>query len=196
MKVAVFDQMSPAVEWNELARKICKSNEENKLTNQEVLDEIDASDDDEYDDELPSEDNLEGTSNEDAEMIDADSKKEKLSKKPLPPSKQPKEKSTAKPKVTTSAPPAIVDSNNENDESAADEDYNYEDEEEDEEDESITGDDKEDRKTILVDGISVIKNVDDAIFGKVHHRPLRQMIFNINLQVATMTRPTRRVTTS
>lgn len=162
MKVAVFDQMSPAVEWNALASKICKSNEENKLTDKEVLDEIDASEDDEYDDE---EDTIEGDSNEDAEMIDADSKKEKLAKKPLPPSKPVKEKSTAKPKVTTSAPPAIVDSNNENDESAADDDYNYDDEEEDEEDESII-DDKEDRKTILVDGISVIKNVDDAIFGE------------------------------
>lgn len=164
MKVAVFDQMSPAVEWNALASKICKSNEENKLTDKEVLDEIDASEDDDYDDE--EEDTIEGNSNEDAEMIDADYKKEKLAKKPLPPSKQPKEKPTAKPKIVTSAPPAIVDSNNENDESAADEDYNYDDEEEDEEDESITGDDKEDRKTILVDGISVIKNVDDAIFGE------------------------------
>lgn len=164
MQVAVFDQVSPAQEWNELASKICKRNEENKLNNQEVLDEIDESEDEDYDEEDNTENSVEGADNEDAELIS--DKKEKTSKKPISSTKAPKEKSTAKPKITTSAPPTIVDSNNENDESEADDDYNYDDEDEDREDESITGD-KQDAKTILADGINVIQDVDNRIFGEL-----------------------------
>jgi hypothetical protein len=149
MKATFFEEMSPAIEWNELARKICRRNEENKLNNEQVLDDIDETEDD-YDEDDESQD-----------LLDI----EKAStKKPLPSTKAPKEKPTAKPKATSSVPPSIVDSNNENDESEADEDYYNEDEDEDSEDESIA--EKPD-KNILLDGIQVIKKVENRIFGEL-----------------------------
>lgn len=163
MKANFFEEMSPAMEWNELARMICKRNDENKMTNEQVLDEIDETEDDDYDED---EDDLLETEN---------AAKEKVStKKPIAATKAPKEKSTAKPKPTTSAAPSIVDSNNENDESTADDDYDYnEDDDEDEDDEeredekaldeSIT--ETKPDKNILLDGIQVIKQVENSIFG-------------------------------
>jgi hypothetical protein len=85
MKSTFFEEMSPAIEWNELARKICKRNEENKLVDQEVLDDIVDEDEEEYDDDNSDEDQ-----EENAEMIPVDPKekeKEKTSKKPVPSSK-------------------------------------------------------------------------------------------------------------
>ena len=167
MKAHFFEEMSPAIEWNELARKICKRNEENKLTNQQVLDEIDDSEDD-YDEEETSEQSNESNTSENSDVVS--DKKEETTKKPVTSTKAPKEKSTAKPKSTTSAPPSVVDSNNENDESEADEDYNYseedDDDDEDREDESILPVEKPDQKNkILLDGIKVIKEFDSRIFG-------------------------------
>jgi hypothetical protein len=166
MKSTFFEEMSPALEWNELARKICKRNEENKLVDQEVLDDIVDEDEEEYDDDTSDEDQEEG-----AEMIPVNPKeKEKPSKKPTPSTKAPKEKSTAKPKTTTSMPPAVIDSENENDESEADDDYNYSEEDEDQEDredEAII-EKTEKNKDVLVDGITAIKEVvDNGLFGKL-----------------------------
>lgn len=171
MKAAFFEERSPAIEWNELARKICKRNEENKLNNQEVLDEIDETEED-YDDEENSENSNETATDANSELVPKDPKdvKEKTTKKPVSSTKAPKEKSTAKPKATTSVPPSVIDSNNENDESEADDNYDYSDEiddDEDREDESIKSDDKPDEKNkILLDGIKVIKEIDSRIFGK------------------------------
>lgn len=174
MKLPTFEEMSPAVEWNELARKICKRNEENKITDKQVLDEIDESEEDYDEEETPVQSN-ESATDEDAEMMPV-KPREQPTKKPIAPTKAPKEKSTAKPKTTPSAPPAIVDSNNENNESEADDDYNYneseenDDDDEDREDESIKAADKPEQKNknILIDGIEVIKETirDTHIFGK------------------------------
>lgn len=168
MKANFFEEMSPAIEWNELARKICKRNEEFKLNNQQVLDEIDESEED-YD-EGTSEQSSESDTSESSDDTAPEKKKEEVTKKPVASTKAPKEKSTAKPKSTTSAPPSIVDSNNENDESEADDDYDYgNDDDEDREDESIlpVETNKIDKsKSILLDGIKVIKDFDDRIFGK------------------------------
>lgn len=164
MKATFFEEMSPAIEWNELARKICRRNEENKLNDKQVLDDIDETEDD-YDEDADNDDD----GDDDSDIQEEDSIKEKVStKKPIVPSKAPKEKPTAKPKATSSVAPSVVDSNNENDESAADDDYDYneedeDDEDEDREDESIT--EKPD-KNILLDGIQVIKKVENRIFGK------------------------------
>lgn len=168
MKATFYEEMSPAIEWNELARSICKRDEENKLTDKEVLDVIDESEDD-YDDEVePTENVLE----EDSEDVDiSEWKEEATTKKAIPSTKAPKEKSTAKPKTTTSVPPLVVDSNNENDESAADENYDYseeDDEDEDREDESIVRVEKPiNNKNILMDVIEVTKKkIDNRIFGE------------------------------
>lgn len=168
LKSSFFEEMTPAIEWNDLARKICKRNEENKLNNQEVLDEIDDSEED-YDEEETTEKSNESISNENSEVIKSE-KKEETTKKPVTSTKAPKEKSTAKPKSTTYAAPSVVDSNNENDESEADDDYAYDDDDdEDREDESITSAEKPDQnKNILLDGIKVIKEFDSRIFGKFH----------------------------
>lgn len=156
MKVAVFEQPSPAQEWNELARKICKRNEENKLNNQEVLDEIDESEE-EYDDEEPTDVSIEGADHNDAEIV-----REKTTKKPVTSTKVPKEKSTAKPKVTTSAPPSVVDSNNENDESEADDDYNYDDDDdEDREDERTDKDKNVIKEVIIGEDQGLVRKFDD-----------------------------------
>lgn len=166
MKATFFEERSPAVEWNELARKICKRNEENKLNNQEVLDEIDESEE-EYDDEEDTVISKETVTESNSELVPPEPK-EKITKKPLSSTKAPREKSTAKPKATTSVPPSVIDSNNENDESEADENYDYSDEiedDEDREDESIKSDPEEKNK-ILLDGIKVIKEIDSRIFGK------------------------------
>lgn len=169
MKAAFIEERSPAIEWNELARKICRRNLENKLNNQEVLDEIDESEED-YDDEENSENSDESATDANSELVPNDPK-EKSTKKPVSSTKAPREKSTAKPKATTSVPPSVIDSNNENDESEADENYDYSDEvdgDEDREDESIKTDDKSDEKNkILLDGIKVIKEIDNRIFGKL-----------------------------
>lgn len=165
------EEISPAVEWNEVARKICKTNEENKITDKQVLDEIDESEED-YDEEETPEQSNESVTEEDAEMMPV-KPREQPTKKPIS-TKAPREKSTAKPKTTSSAPPAIVDSNNENNESEADDDYNYneseenDDDDEDREDESIKAADKPEQKNknILMDGIKVIKEIDTRIFGK------------------------------
>lgn len=172
MKPPTFEEMSPAVEWNELARKICKRNEENKITDKQVLDEIDESEEDYDEEETPVQSN-ESATDEDAEMMPV-KPREQPTKKPIASTKAPKAKSTAKPKTTPSAPPAIVDSNNENNESEADDDYNYheseenDDDDEDREDESIKAADKPEQKNknILLDGIKVIKEIDTRIFGK------------------------------
>lgn len=166
MKATFFEEMSPAIEWNELARKICKRDEENKLTDKEVLDEIDESEED-YDDEEETSD----SNNEDnSEDIDLPETKEATTKKTILSTKAPKGKSTAKPKTTTSVPPFVVDSDNENDESAADENYDYnedDDDDEDREDESIGRAEKpEKNKKILMDGIEVIKKVENSVFGE------------------------------
>lgn len=168
MKSAFFEEISPAGEWNDLARKICKRHEENKLINQQVLDEIDESEED-YDDEEVTENSNESVTEENAEML-PQKPKEQTTKKPVSSTKAPKEKSTAKPK-TTSAPPAVVDSDNENDESEADDDYDYsedDDDNEDRENEIIISVDKPDQrsKDILMNGIKVIKEVENRIFGK------------------------------
>lgn len=170
MKVAFFDEKSPAIEWNELARKICKRAEENKLTNQQVLDEIDESEEDYDEDDETTESSNESVSESNAELVPPEPK-EKTTKKPISSTKAPKEKSTAKPKATTSVPPSVIDSNNENDESEADDDYDYSnelDDDEDREDESIKSDDKTSEKNkILFEGIKVIKEIDTRIFGKL-----------------------------
>jgi len=170
-----FEEMSPVAEWNELARKICKRNEENKLTNQQVLDEIEDTDEEDYDDD---EDDDVLTSNS-----ESDETKEGTTKKKVEAStttststttmKAPKEKSTIKPKLTSSEPPSIVDSNNENDESEADEDYDYS--EEDKEDESIPD---EPYRNVLLDGVKVIKDIDSRIFGEF----LGRFLFGISFQ--------------
>lgn len=176
MQSTFFEEVSPAIEWNELARKICKRNEENKLTNQQVLDEIDESEEDYDNEDDVLEQSSEKVANENAELIPV-KPKEETSKKPIVPTKAPKEKSTAKPK-TTSTTPTVVDSIDENDESESDDDYDYtpedldeDSDEDDREDESITGDvekaEKSKSKNILLDGIKVIKDIDNRIFGKI-----------------------------
>jgi len=172
MKLSFSEEMSPAVEWNELARKICKRNEENKLNNEQVLEEI--NDEDEYDDVTDDDDDDDDDDdNDDPDDKSVDTVKEKVStKKPIVPSKAPKEKSTVKPKTitttTSTAAPAIVDSNNENDTSEGEDEYEYnendDDDEEDREDESIS--EKPD-KNLLLEGINVIKKVENRIFGKI-----------------------------
>jgi hypothetical protein len=166
MKATFFEEMSPVIEWNELARKICKRNEENKITDKQVLDEINDAEDDDYDEDEQDD----GQSDEDDD-IEFTKVKIPAGKKAVPSTKAPKEKSTVKPKSTTSVPPSIVDSDNENEESEADDDYDYnednneeedEDDEEDREDESIS--EKPD-KNILFDGIQIIKKVENRIFG-------------------------------
>lgn len=167
MKSTFIEEMSPAIEWNELARKICKRNEENKLVDKEVLDDIVDDDEEEYDDD--SNDSSDENQEENAEMIPVDPKeKESTTKKPTKSTNAPKSKSTIKPKTTTSVPPSIIDSNNENDESEADDDYDYseEDDDEDQEDERITTEEKS--KDALLDRINVIKEVvDKTIFGNI-----------------------------
>jgi hypothetical protein len=107
MKATFFEEMSPGIEWNELGRKICKRNEENKLVDQEVLDDIVDEDEEDYDDEPV--DNSDEDREENAEMIPVDPKeKEATTKKPMPSTKAPREKSTAKPKTTTSVPPSVI----------------------------------------------------------------------------------------
>lgn len=173
MKSTFFEEMSPAIEWNELARNICKRNEDNKLTNQEVLDEIDESEEDYDNEEDTSELASDKIKNENAEVIPVNPKEE-TTKKAVAPTKAPKEKSTAKPKTTTTSTPSVVDSIDENDESESDDDYDYtpedldDDEEEDKEDESIAGVETPDKnKNILLDGIKVIKDIDKRIFGEI-----------------------------
>ncbi|XP_070499542.1 protein artichoke [Chironomus tepperi] len=170
MKLSFSEEMSPAVEWNELARKICKRNEENKLNNEQVLDEI--NDEDEYDDVTDDDDDDDDDDdNDDPDDKTVDIVKEKVStKKPIVPSKAPKEKSTARPKTTTTtttAAPAVVDSNNENDTSEGEDEYEYneedaDDDEEDREDESIA---EQPDKNLLPEVINVIKKVENRIFG-------------------------------
>lgn len=166
------EEMSLAIEWNDFARKVCKRYEENKKIDQQVLDKIEETEDDDYEDEETDDDN-------DADEIPADVEKlpvkpkeqEKITtKKPIPTTKAPKEKTSTKPKSTPSVPPKVVDTGNENDESQGDDDYDYNEDsdEEDREDESIlkgeTSDEK--KKNVLLDGINVIKEVDNAIFGE------------------------------
>lgn len=160
--------MSPAVEWSELARTICKRNEENKLNNQQVLDMIDESEEDYDEEETPEQSN---ENDENSEVLPVQPKEE-TTKKPVPVTKAPKVKSTAKPKSTTAAPPSVVDSDNENDESEADENYDYseeDDDDEDREDETISRveDPVMKKNNILLDGIKVIKEIDNRIFGKL-----------------------------
>lgn len=166
MKATFFEEMSPAIEWNELARKICRRNEENKLNNQQVLEEIDdETEDDDYDDD--DDDDEDEDDDEPIEMEDA----VKLpTKKPITVTKAPKDKTPAPKKTVSTAAPSVVDSNNnnnENDGSTVDDDYDYnendDDEDEEREDESIV-EDKPD-KDILFDGIQVIKKVENRIFG-------------------------------
>lgn len=166
----VFEDMSPAAEWNELARKICKRNDEYKIDNQEVLDELEEEDED-YDEGDDDEDDDENDSDEDTEMVPP-VVKVSTTKKPIPSTKAPKEKSTAKPKLTTSVPPSIVDSDNENDESEADDDYDSDEErdyDEEVEDESIATekpDQTEKTKNVLLNTIKVIQDFDNRIFGE------------------------------
>lgn len=179
MKSTFFEEMSPTIEWNDLARKICKRNEENKLTNQQVLDEIDETEED-YDEDDTTEQSNESVTDENSEIVHTQAKVEKTTKKPILSTKAPKEKSTAKPKSTTSQPPAVIDSNNENDESEADENYDYSEEDEDKEDESIVRDEKPDQKNknILLDGIKVIKEFDSRIFGEIYWNTSSKNSFN------------------
>jgi hypothetical protein len=166
---AVFEDMSPAAEWNELAKKICKRNDEYKIDNQEVLDELEEEDED-YDDGEDEEDDDENDSDEDTEMVPP-KVKVPTTKKPIPSTKAPKEKTTAKPKATTSVPPSVVDSDNENDESEADDDYDSNEErdyDEEVEDESITTEkpDQSKTKNVLLNTIKVIQDFDNRIFGE------------------------------
>ena len=170
MKLSFSEEMSPAVEWNELARKICKRNEENKLNNEQVLEEIDDEDDyDDVTDDDDDDDDDDDNDDPDDKAVETPTKEKVSTKKPIAPSKAPKEKSTAKPKTTTTstAAPAVVDSNNENDTSEGEDEYEYneedDDDEEDREDESIS--EKPD-KNLLPEVIDVIKKVEDRIFGK------------------------------
>lgn len=186
MKATFFEEMSPAIEWNELARKICKRNEDNKLTNQEVLDEIDETDDD-YDDDTDDDDDDDSDEDDpDDEIIVEKKKEETPTKKPLPTQKVPA-KSTPKPKPTPSHPPSIVDSDNENDESEADEEYDYDEKEnpddsEDREDESIVEDTSvEPDKNLLLEGIKAIKKVENRIFGKIKSMKLKLYLISILL---------------
>lgn len=167
----IFEDMSPAAEWSELARKICKRNDEYKIDNQEVLDELEEEDED-YDDGVEGDDDDE-ESDEDTEMVPP---KVKTTKKPISSTKAPKEKSTAKPKLTTSVPPAIVDSDNENDESEADDDYDSDEErdyDEEVEDESIATEkpDQSKSKNVLLNTIKVIQDFDNRIFGESNEFP-------------------------
>jgi hypothetical protein len=169
MKAAFFEDVSPAAEWNELARKICKRNDEYKIDNQEVLDELEEEDED-YDED----DDDDNDSDEDTELVPP---KVKIpsTKKPLSSTKAPKEKTTMKPKVTTSSPPSVIDSDNKNDESEADDDYDSEEErdyDEDIEDESIATDkpDQPKNKNVLMNTIKVIQDFDNRIFGELLER--------------------------
>lgn len=165
MKATFFEDESPAAEWNELARKICKRNDEYKIDNQEVLDELEEEDEDYDEDEDEDSD-----SDEDTEFVPPKVQRTST-KKPIPTSKAPKEKTTIKPKVTTSVPPTIVDSDNENDESEADDDYDSEEErdyDEEIEDESIVTEKPEAKnKNVLMNTIKVIQDFDNRIFGEL-----------------------------
>lgn len=165
------EEMSLAIEWNDFARDVCKRYKDNKKIDQEVLDKID---DDDYDDEEEEIDETDDSDEEtpmDVEKLPVKPKEqEKATKKPIPSTKAPKEKTTAKPKSTPSVPPHAVDSGNENDESQADDDYNEDDyneeddDEEDREDEAIAETSSE-KKNNLINGIKVITDVDSGIFG-------------------------------
>ncbi len=158
--------MSPFIEWNDLARKICKRNEENKLNNAEVLDEIDEDEDsDEYDEE----------SDDDDEYYDENI--ESATKKSEPTT--PKAIETPKPTIiaekTSTAAPDVVNSNDEI--ISSDGDYEYEetddedlDEEEDMEDERLPEEKivivDQDNKKVLIDGVTVIRDIENRLFGK------------------------------
>jgi Leucine-rich repeat (LRR) protein len=160
-------EISPFIEWNDLARKICKRNEENKLHNAEVLDEINEDEDnDEYDDEEEDE-----YYDENTEPI-----RESVTKKPV-------QEITKKPSVQSAEKTTesdVVDSNNviitedgeydyeEDDED--EDDIEDEDEEEDMEDERIP-EDKEildpEKTKILIDGVNVIRNFENRLLGGI-----------------------------
>lgn len=195
MKATFFEEMSPAIEWNELARKICKRNEENNKNNKEVLDEIDDTDD--YDDDDDSEDNDEENDDDsdendpDDEVIIEQKKEETSTKKPVKTEKVPV-KSTAKPKHTTSQPPSVVDSDDKNEESETDEEYDYDekndiDDSEDREDESIVEESSvKPDKNLLLDSINAIKKVENRIFGELNKKTSKMSLKTIlNIFVGT-----------
>lgn len=163
--------MSPYIEWNELARKICKRNEENKLINSQVLDAIsDDEDDEEYDD----------TDEMDTEEY-YDDVKEATTKKSVSTEATPVSTSTGKvpqkaPVLTSTQKPAVVDSK-QND-IIEDGDYEYTEEEDGEESEEDLEEEIEDERTdikidvekkdrkVLFDGVNVIREIESRIYGE------------------------------
>lgn len=115
MNTYFIDDMNPAIEWNELARKICKRDEENKLVNEQILEAINEDvDDDDYDtDDVEYDDDI----IEEPELTQ-EKVIEKSTKKPTKMEKVVSKSTTVKPSTSSSA---VVDSDD-----GSDDDYEYE----------------------------------------------------------------------
>lgn len=167
--------MNPYIEWNELARKICKRNEENKINNAMVLDEIDEDEDDEeYEDEEDEDEDYYEDNNEIGVVT-----KPTIESTKKPSTQKPSEivPSSEKPAPTTStstSKPAVVDSK-QND-IIEDGDYEYDDENEEDDDDS--DEDIEDERTdirinsekdkkVLLDGVNIIQEIEKRMYGKL-----------------------------